>query len=148
MPWPADWLSETATRPRRGFVLWAEGEGLGVVAARHLDLETLRKPETKLSQSVARQVIESGEPVVTVDAMEDARFREQVSVFALKLRSVACVPLVIDGKPQGALYLDNRFRQNAFSEDVVDVLLAFADQVAIAIGHARLRAALLERQRE
>ena len=68
--------------------------------------------------------------------MSDSRFAAQMSVHNLKLRSVACVPLEIDGKIAGALYLDNRFRPNAFDDDVLDYLTAFADQAAIAMRHA------------
>jgi len=134
-------------RAERGFVLLAEGDDFRVQAARHLDMEGVRRPESKFSQSLARQVVESGEPLVTVDAMADDRFREQVSIHDLRLRSVTCVPLEIEGKTAGALYLDNRFRANAFDSEMVEALMAFADQAAIAIQHARLRAALLERQK-
>ncbi len=134
------------TQAERGFVLLAEGDKLAVRAARHLDLETLRRPESKLSHSVARQVVESGEPVITVDAMDDERFREQLSVSSLKLRSIACVPLMNAGRTDGALYLDNRFRKHAFSDDIIDVLIAFADQASIALAHARMRQELIAHQ--
>ncbi|MFT5433587.1 MAG: serine/threonine-protein kinase PknK, partial [Myxococcota bacterium] len=55
------------TGAERGFVMLAEGEGdrpdLSVGAARNIDRESLRKQGSKVSQSVVRDVIESGQPV-------------------------------------------------------------------------------------
>lgn len=101
-----------------------------------------------LSQTVVERVIRQGEPVVTVNAQEDARFKEAESIFDYMLRSILCVPLKRKGEVIGAVYVDNRFRQGLFGEREQRVVYAFANQAAVAIENARLferiRASLAE----
>ncbi len=115
---------------------------LEVAIARNLDRENLRRPEGKLSQSVAQEVFSSGERVLAVNAMSDPRFHEQKSIHAGSLRSILCVPLGLSGRTVGVLYVDNRFTSGAFSAEHAAVLEALASQAAIAIRTARL----IERQ--
>ncbi|HVY49788.1 MAG TPA: sigma-54-dependent Fis family transcriptional regulator, partial [Minicystis sp.] len=109
-------------------------------------------PHARFSQSIAERVIRTGEPVVTSSAREDARMADYVSVHQLMLQSVACVPIrARRGEVIGALYLETRLRPAASFAEEIPTLVAFADQVAIAIETARLvgenarRAAELER---
>ncbi len=124
----------------RGFVLLApdkEGGPLDVTVARNIDKESLAKGQLKVSHSIAERVVREGEPELTLDAQEDERYQNQLSVAALKLRSVVCVPLRLQGKVLGALYIDNRFRARAFGAEDLTLLEAFADQAAIALGQVR-----------
>jgi len=66
----------------------------------------------------------------------------------MKLRSVLCLPLRSPKQMLGALYLDNRYRVNAFSEADVALLAAFGDQAAIALANARHVSELAGRSRE
>ncbi len=142
-----EFIMDTAvlmTGAERGFLLLRDEdaeEGWVIRTARNFDRETIRNVQGKFSRSIAETVLASGEPVITIDAMEDERYREQLSVHALKLRSVLCVPLRRAGEPVGVLYLDNRFRANAFDDEDLVFMEAFADQAAIAIGNAELSAA-------
>ena len=68
-----------------------------VKVARNIDQRTLETAEFELSRSIARQAAAGGEPIVTIDAAGDARFREALSVSDLHLRSVLAVPLVDQG---------------------------------------------------
>lgn len=121
---------------------------LYVPIARNLDREQVGKSHLKYSHSIAEQVIASGEPVVTVDALSDDRFRENASVHAMRLRSVISVPVRSPRGVMGALYLDNRFQRGRFQEEDMGLLLAFADQVAIALINAQLVSELEERTRQ
>ena len=60
------------------------------------------------------------------------------SVHHLQLKSVLCLPLNAPPDIQGALYLDDRRRMDAFSQADVSMLSAFGDQAAIALSNARL----------
>ncbi|MBL8783516.1 MAG: sigma 54-interacting transcriptional regulator [Deltaproteobacteria bacterium] len=129
------------TGAERGFLLLDdEGhkEGLEVKVARNLDQENIRNKHMKISRGIARRVIATGEAVVTVDAMEDERYREQLSVVDLRLRSILCLPMAFRGKVLGAIYLDNRFRASAFADEDLRFMEAFADMAAIALDNARL----------
>jgi transcriptional regulator with GAF, ATPase, and Fis domain len=106
------------------------------------------EPHARFSRSVADRVVESGEPVVTMSARDDARLAEAISVHQLSIQSIACVP--IRGAPPlgrtiGALYVETRLRPGVRFEQELPTLGAFADQAAIAIENARLLAENRER---
>jgi len=126
------------TGAERGFVILAEKGGMRVAVARNIDQETLRRKSFKFSRSVAESVMASGESLVAADALQDERFSGNLSVHEMSLRSVICVPLRMQERSLGALYLDNRFRRGAFAERHLELLLPFADQAAIALHNARL----------
>ena len=119
-----------------------------VAVARNLDREQLDRSHLKFSRAIAEQVLRSGEAVLTDNAQADERFQSQRSVHAMGLRSVVCVPAMSPDGILGALYLDNRFARGRFSEQDVELLMAFADQVAIALTNARLVQELQQRNRE
>lgn len=125
----------------RGFLLLAEDNDsadMPIRVARNIDQENIRNTRFKISRSIARRVIESGEPLLTIDAMEDERYREQLSVHDLKLRSVLCLPMTVRGRVIGAIYMDNRFQTSAFNDDDSIQMQAFAGQAAVALDTARL----------
>jgi transcriptional regulator with GAF, ATPase, and Fis domain/predicted negative regulator of RcsB-dependent stress response len=137
------------TGAERGFVLLAdERKDVDVTVARNVDREHLGKAHMKFSRSIAEQVMLTEQPLLTVDAGTDSRFAAQQSVHAMKLKSVVCVPIRSPLGVLGALYLDNRFQRARFRQTDVDVLMAFADSVAIALTNARLHVQLEQRTRE
>jgi serine/threonine-protein kinase PknK len=136
------------TGAERGFLILAQAQRLEVAIAKNFDRERIGKRHVKFSHGIARRVIRSAEPLLTIDASADARLRDAASVHAMKLRSVLCVPVRSSEQVLGAIYLDNRFAQARFGPEDVDLLLAFADQVAIALTNARLHAELLARSEQ
>jgi transcriptional regulator with GAF, ATPase, and Fis domain len=137
------------TDAERGFLLLEdEGGELAVKVARNIDQRTLETAEFELSRSIARRAAAGGEPIVTIDAAGDDRFREALSVSDLHLRSVLAVPLVIKGRPAGTVYVDHRLRKGAFGDGDVRLVLDFAEQAAIAIENARLLSELRRRERQ
>jgi len=136
-----------ADQPRGHKRARARRPKLTIEVARNIDRENIRNVRMKISQSIAQRVIEEGEPILTVDAMEDERYREHLSVHSLRLRSVLCLPLRMRGEVLGAVYLDNRFRAGAFGEGELGFMEAFVDQAAVALSNARLLAEM-ERSRD
>ena len=137
------------TDAERGFVLLEDDKGeLIVKVARNIDQQTLDAGAFELSRSIARQAARGGAPIVTIDAAGDPRFREAMSVSDLHLRSVLAVPLQIKGRAAGTVYVDNRLRQGAFTDDDVQLVLDFTEQAAIAIENARLLSELRKRERK
>lgn len=128
------------TGAERGFLLLEDddGSGLSIRVARNIDQENIRNRRFKISMTIAERVFADDEPIVTIDAMEDERYREFLSIHSLRLRSILCVPLRRSGRPLGVLYVDNRFQVSAFGETDIGFMEAFAEQAAIAIGNARL----------
>jgi signal transduction histidine kinase len=127
------------TEAERGCLMLLDEEGnLEIQAAQHFDQESVDASDLELSQTVVRDTVEGGEPVLTTNAQLDPRFSTQESVIGYMLRSIVCVPLHVRGRVIGALYLDNRARDGVFSQVDLPILMAFASQAAIAIENARL----------
>jgi transcriptional regulator with GAF, ATPase, and Fis domain/serine/threonine protein kinase len=140
------------TGAERGFLLIQESSErrkpkLTVAIARNVDREQLGRSHLKFSRAIAREVIESGQPILSTDAVHDGRLQSE-SVHAMHLKSVACVPIHSPDGVLGALYLDNRFQLGRFSGEDVELLMAFADQAALALRNARLMDALASRNAE
>jgi len=125
-------------RGERAFLILSEGGELTTLASRNLNGEPIRKADLKVSHSVAKTVLESGKPILSVDAQDDERFKKFMSVYGLRLRSLLCVPLKVGGDVIGVLYVDNRFEKGAFDSDDLRILELFSDQASIAVRNARL----------
>ncbi|MFK7988611.1 MAG: sigma 54-interacting transcriptional regulator [Sandaracinaceae bacterium] len=133
----------------RGFVLLRDPSGApGVAVARNFDREDLSRASDKFSRTIATRVLTHGEPVLTSEAQHDDRFTAGTSVHAMQLRSVLSVPIRRRDTVLGALYVDNRFRRGRFTDEHVELLTGFADQVAVALTNARLHRELEERTEE
>jgi signal transduction histidine kinase len=102
------------------------------------DKGNIAASELEFSHTVVNDVLKSGEVVLTSNAQLDPRFASHDSVVGYQLRSILCVPLRTRERVIGALYLDNRMRNGAFSSSDVPLVVAFASQAAIAIENARL----------
>lgn len=121
----------------RGFVLLTDSDGtLAPRAARTAHAEN--DAHVAFSRSIAEAVLIDGESIITMDARDDRRLSEYMSVHKLMLRSVACLPIRGHQRTLGVLYLEHRRSSGRFREDDMEVLEAFADQAAIALENARL----------
>lgn len=122
----------------RGFLILVRDQQLEFKVARNIDYGVVQSPEFKISNSVIRRVVKTGEPVLTSNAQFD--LRDLKSIAALELRSLMCVPLRAKGRVMGTLYLDSQQQQQGgqFDEEGRDLIMAFSDQAAIAIENARL----------
>jgi len=127
------------TDAERGFLMLLDDDGrLEVRVARNFDQETLESSEFTVSRTITRQVVNSGNPVVTTNAQTDPRYAGQASIVAHALRSIMATPLRARGNIIGVVYVDNRIRDGIFSEKDLEMLEAFAAQAAVAIDNARL----------
>ncbi len=131
----------------RGFVILFEGEQLEVKVSRNLRRETLSRPEFSVSRSVVQKVAVTGRSVCLSDASQAEGFEEAQSIVDLGLRSVLCVPLLLQGKTLGALYLDHCTKRGAFGPAEERVLRLFGSQAAVALDSAQLREKDRERAR-
>jgi len=138
------------TGAERGYIMLRDDDTGEMVfsVARNMDRETLDSSGFIVSRTIVEQVIATGEPVVTTNAQDDPRFATQQSVVFYALRSILCVPLVARGVMVGVVYADNRVKDALFGQDELALLMAFADQAAVAIENAllftRLQRALAE----
>ncbi len=124
----------------RGFLmLYDEETGkLTTRAARNLDQSTIEGDAMNISRTVIERAVATGRGILTSNAQEDERFSAQTSVVGYQLRSIMCSPLKVRGRTLGAVYVDNRLFSGVFSQEDLDLLVAFANQAAMAIENARL----------
>lgn len=126
------------TQAERGFLVLSQGDGAVARVARNFEQEDVADPEVAFSQTIVTKVMENGEPVVTANAVEDDRFSDTLSVNAIRVRSVMCLPFKLRGETVGAVYVDNRLQKGAFGDQELETLTTLADLAATAIEHARL----------
>lgn len=123
----------------RGYVVLLEpGGGLHLRVKRGTGGEDLAYAEDQISQSVLSRVLETSQPLVLSDAMQDRRFSKAESVVLLGLRSIMCVPLISRGSTIGAIYVENRSIRNRFREEDLPLLTLFANQAAVEMENTRL----------
>jgi len=131
------------TEAERGFLMLRNEQGeMETRIARNWEQESINKSEFAISRTIIERVIQGGEAVLTTNAREDPRFGGQESIIAFNLRSILCVPLMVKTDLIGVIYTDNRIRTGIFSEADRDLLIAFANQAAVAIENARLFSSL------
>jgi Nif-specific regulatory protein len=133
----------------RGFVLLADLAGTGgytVVAARNFGT-TQSSEAFAASSSVVRNVLSSGEPVLTYDAQADERFEASTSIITQKILSIICIPLQSGSRTTGAVYLDSSVSRKAFTEESMKFLAVFGHLAAIALENAQRYTQLQEENR-
>lgn len=127
------------TGAERGFLMLRDDDGnLRVEVVRQLDEQSLDSPEFAYSRSIANQVLDTGEAVITSNAEEDPRFKDSISVRNEGLRSIMAAPLRARGSIIGVAYVENRIIAGLFGEDDLATLEALGSQAAIAIDNALL----------
>lgn len=97
-----------------------------------------KKDSPQISMTIVNEVVSKGLPLLTDNAYKDPRIQDNLSVAQFVLRSVICVPLTQRDRTIGAVYVDNRLRAGVFTRRELNLLIAFANQAAVAIENARL----------
>lgn len=121
-----------AVGAERGFLVLTDNGGFEIKAARNISQETI-SDITQVSTSIIRNAISENQPILTHDAQEDPRFSGSESVIFQQINSAACVPLTLNDKPLGAIYLDSRVDREKFNQETLVFLMAFANYAAMAI---------------
>ncbi len=115
----------------------------GVITV-NLDRSPLR-PDT-LALSVIHYSLRTGENVILNDASRQIEFVTDDYLRRSPTTSVACMPLLHQGKPITLLYLENSLASHVFTESRVAVLKLLASQAAIALENSYLYRDLAERE--
>lgn len=134
----------------RGFVVMETPEG--ELETRWVKTRQSRdETETvRISRTIIRRVMSTGESIMSFDAMEDSRFDSSESIADFSIKSMICAPLGdIDGKMFGAIQIDSTRGRGQFVEEDIDLLSGVAGQAGILINSARMHEqALTQREVE
>jgi sigma-B regulation protein RsbU (phosphoserine phosphatase) len=135
------------TRADRGFLVLKEGDGTRFAVARDRRGRPLEADKFRLSESVVKEVAETGETRLIDDAASSAAYHARMSIVNLSLRTILCVPLKTDRGVLGVIYVDSNAITRRFTEKDVPLVEGFAAQAAVALERVRLQAAELDRDR-
>ena len=125
------------TRARRGFLILEQDGQLAFDTARSSRRGVLEDPEHLVSHSVLRRVFEAGHTVRLSNAGTDPLLGGAPSIEALDLRSILVAPFQVDDGLRGAIYVDHRVREGAFSDRAEELLELLASQAALALRQVR-----------
>jgi signal transduction histidine kinase len=99
----------------------------------------MKSKRLKPGEGIAGWIIQSGKPMFVEDAKRDPRFSDRFDrETGFATRSLICVPLIIRGRIMGALQVLNKKDGNSFSEKDIELLIALAQQIAVALDNAKL----------
>lgn len=146
LPKVLDTLFRIFVQADRGFVVLRGPSGELVpkwLKTRHADMqETFR-----ISRTVMREVMETRQATISLDASSDERFEAAESVTDFRIRSMIVAPLLSsDGESIGAIQMDTLNPRRRFEESDLEILAAVAAQVGVAIENAQLHEQLVEQK--
>jgi len=126
------------TNADKGFIVLIESGEPVVKVARNLRHETISDAVRHLSDSIIKRVVESREPLIISDALNDTSFKNSLSVMNLRLTSVMCVPMLERGDLIGLIYVGNDNVAQLFDQAALEILTIFAAQASLVIRNALL----------
>ncbi|PWT91420.1 MAG: hypothetical protein C5B54_05305 [Acidobacteria bacterium] len=146
------------TRAERAFLVLRDNSGnLQFKRGRDKTKESLKSEQFKISNTILRQVVTTGQKAVLLDS--GSNLPETDSILELDLRTIVCLPLrrLEIGEPSvpsreedsviGALYLDSRSHIEPFSKIGEGILDSLAGDVTAVIENARLLRAAREKEK-
>jgi transcriptional regulator with GAF, ATPase, and Fis domain len=90
----------------------------------------------EVSQTILKQVIEEHLAVLSNDVPSDETFREAESLLTPHVSAVLAVPLEVQDKLLGALYLDTSSHGAGFDSELLQLVTALGNVAALAIENA------------
>jgi serine phosphatase RsbU (regulator of sigma subunit)/pSer/pThr/pTyr-binding forkhead associated (FHA) protein len=130
----------------RGFIILKDDSG-------HLSprwTKTRRPGQEELvrvSRTVLREVMQTKEAIISLDAGSDERFEMSQSVADFRIRSMIVAPLLnSDGDPIGAIQIDTVSQKGGFEQKDLEILIGVANQAGIAIENAQLHEQMVEKR--
>ena len=118
-------------------------DNLVLRAEANLGVEEVKNFWIKVSDSIAGQVVQTGEPIAISRDSHSLKVKTGLVVYAL-----VNVPVKVGPKVIGVLGVDNRYQQRAFTHEDQMLLSTLADWAAIALQNAKLYAATAELSRD
>jgi serine phosphatase RsbU (regulator of sigma subunit) len=144
LPKVLDTLFRVFLQADRAFIVLIED---GELVPKWINTRNSEQQENfRISRTVMREVMDSKEAIISLDASSDERFEMAQSISGFRIRSMIVAPL-LDSKGQaiGAIQMDSLDTSRQFQKGDLEILASIAVQAGIAIDNAQLHEALLER---
>ena len=93
----------------------------------------------RISRTVMKEVMETKQAIMSLDASSDERFEMANSVSDFRIRSMLVAPLLdSEGEPIGAIQMDTLNARRRFEAPDLEILASVASQAGVAIENAQL----------
>ncbi|BAL24488.1 HD domain-containing phosphohydrolase [Azoarcus sp. KH32C] len=124
----------------RAFILLRKerGEEPVQVAARRRDGRIESGARLRISRTIVNEVMEKKQSVLSVDTLADRHFGSQESIVDQAIRSVMCVPLLLEGEVLGLIQVDTSSDPYAFRGDDLEMLTGVCAEAAVALKNFQL----------
>jgi len=126
---------EISPADRAAILLTEEGTG-GFASVMGRDRRLGPNQSIQVSQTILKRVIEEHVAVLSNDVPSDETFREAESLLAPHVSAVLAVPLEVQDKLLGALYLDTSSQGARFDSELLQLVTALGNVAALAIENA------------
>jgi len=120
----------------RAAILLTEQGSEGFASVIGWDRKLGANQPVQASQTILNQVLEENLAVLCNDIPSDETFREAESLLAPQVRSVLAVPLEVQDKVLGVLYLDASSKAAGFDSELLQLVTALGNVAALAIENA------------
>ncbi|WP_233575762.1 HD domain-containing phosphohydrolase [Noviherbaspirillum saxi] len=124
----------------RAFILLKKNpnEALTPVAARRRDGTVEDLTRVRMSQTIIDEVVHNKRSILSVDTLADRHFGVQESIVDQAIRSVMCVPLLLEGECLGLIQVDASSNPYAFKEPDLEMLTGVCAETAVALKNFQL----------
>ena len=122
---------------RRGFILIRDAATNDLVVRASLMREG-QSSGPPVSHTLVEHVMHERQGIMTIDAQEDVRFEQAMSVMGHQIHAAMCAPLCGREAVAGAIYVDSGSTGRRFSAADLELLTVIAHVVGVAVENAHL----------
>ncbi|MDR1545502.1 MAG: sigma 54-interacting transcriptional regulator [Deltaproteobacteria bacterium] len=132
-------MAKYAGMMRGAFYMINPGGEIVMEAAYGLNSSERKRARYRLGEGVIGRVTETGQPMVVPNVSQEPLFLNRTKARDLKKEDVAfiCVPIILDGRPIGAISADRLFADGVRLEEDMRLLTVLASLIARAVGVRR-----------
>lgn len=125
-------------RAERGFLILKNPNAAGPLPGMEIRIARGKMEEASSeaeipSTTALMKGLETGNVLVTDNAILEEPFHKAPSVLKLKLKAILVIPIHCEKGICGAIYLDHRYQSLVFRDLDTQILKLFADQAALAL---------------
>jgi 3',5'-cyclic-nucleotide phosphodiesterase len=137
-----NFIFELFPAAERAFVLLRTGsdEVPASITARRRDGTIIDPERAGMSRTIVAAVLNDKRSILSLDTLSDRHFGAQESIITQAIRSVMCVPLLVDGECLGLIQVDTSTEARAFQEQDLEILTGVCAEAAVALKSFQLYA--------